>query len=503
MKRRGSGILLHITSLPSMYGIGDMGPAAYGFADFLADTKQSLWQILPLNPTSPVYGNSPYSSFSAFAGNPYLISPELMVKERLLDSVDIESAPKFPSGKVDYTTALAFRERMLSMAYEKAKSDMIFSGDFERFCVKQAYWLDDYCLFMSIKQHLDGAHWNRWPDELRDRSRSALDAYLERLKDKVQEERFRQYIFFRQWNALKIYCESRGIRIIGDIPIYINFDSSDVWSHPDVFRLDDEKRLLTVAGVPPDYFSATGQLWGHPVYNWDLLKETDYAWWIKRIRHNVDMFHMFRLDHFRGFIAYWEVAATETNAVKGRWVEAPARDFFTVLLKHFPCLPLIAEDLGIITPDVRKVMDDFGFPGMKVLLFAFGEDLPSHPYAPHNYVNHCVVYTGTHDNNTIRGWFRREVDAEMRKRLFSYMGREVPEDEIHWDIIRLAMMSVADVVIIPMQDLLGMGEEGRMNLPASRRGNWEWRLRHEELSPELGAKLTAMTTIYGRSDRRA
>ncbi len=498
MERRGSGILLHISSLPSPYGIGDMGPTAYRFVDFLAKAKQNFWQILPLNPTCTVYGSSPYSSFSAFAGNPYLISPELMVEEGILDRADTEVLPAFPGEKVDYGSVTEYKDMILSAAFRKMRRQMNFDSEFERFCSENSYWLDDYSLFISIKQHHNGDEWSRWPEELRDRVQSSLDEWAVKLREQVLKEKFLQYIFFRQWHALKLYCESRNIQIIGDIPIYVNYDSSDVWANPRIFRLDNDKRPLAVAGVPPDYFSATGQLWGHPVYNWDVLKDTGYSWWIKRIEHNLNLFHMFRLDHFRGFVAYWQVSAGEKTATKGRWVEAPAMDFFNTLFRHFTHLPLIAEDLGVITPDVKEVTNLFGFPGMRVLLFAFGEDLPDHPYAPHNYIKNCVVYTGTHDNNTIRGWFKRETTPEVRKRLFTYIGREVSERDIHWEMIRLAMGSVADMVIIPMQDILGLGENKRMNLPSTKSGNWQWRLMPEQVTPLLTTRLSEMTSIYGR-----
>ena len=290
----------------------------------------------------------------------------------------------------------------------------------------------------------------------------------------------------------------KGVHIIGDLPIYVNYDSADVWANPEIFKLTDEKKPVFVAGVPPDYFSSTGQLWGHPVYDWAVLKETGYLWWIKRIEHNLRFFHMFRLDHFRGFVGYWEIHAGEEFATNGHWAEAPARDFFNTIVNHFDHLPIIAEDLGVITPDVREVMELYGFPGMKVLLFAFGEDLPSNPYAPHNYTRNGVAYTGTHDNNTAKGWFNNETSAEDRKRISDYIGHEVSEDQIHWELIKLVMSSVADMVIIPMQDILGLEEDSRMNLPASSDGNWEWRLVPERLSPAITKKLSEMTKIYGR-----
>jgi 4-alpha-glucanotransferase len=320
----------------------------------------------------------------------------------------------------------------------------------------------------------------------------------EDLKDIILREKFLQYIFFNQWYSLRTYCDSINVKIFGDIPIYVNYDSADVWANPEIFNLDIERKPAFVSGVPPDYFSVTGQLWGHPVYKWDVLKKSGYAWWIKRIEHNLKLFDLFRLDHFRGFVGYWEVPADEKTAINGKWVKAPAEDFFKTVLKQFPHISIVAEDLGIITPDVKEVMKKFGFPGMKVLLFAFNGDPRTNPYTPHNHIKHCVLYTGTHDNNTIRGWFKRELDPEGKKRLYEYLGREVTDKTVHHEIIRLAMMSVADMVIIPMQDILGLGEKDRMNLPSTTSGNWEWRLTPEQITPSLVKRLSEMTMIYGR-----
>jgi 4-alpha-glucanotransferase len=486
LEKRGSGILLHITSLPSIYGIGDLGPDSYKFADFLAETHQSFWQILPLNLTCPAYGNSPYSSFSAFAGNSLLISPDRMVKDGFLLESDIQEPPSFSKEKVHYKEVTEYKDKLSE------------HNGFQSFCNENFHWLDDFGLFISIKNHLKGIEWSNWPKDLRDRKKEALKKYAEKLSDNILFEKFLQYIFFSQWFSLKTYCDSKDIKIIGDIPIYVNYDSTDVWANPEIFNLNKEKKPAYVAGVPPDYFSSTGQLWGHPVYNWDVLKESRYSWWIKRIEQNLKLFHMFRLDHFRGFVGYWKVKANEENAINGKWVEAPAEDFFSTLLKHLPKLSIIAEDLGVITPDVKEVINEFGFPGMKVLLFAFGEDLPTNPYAPHNHVKNCIVYTGTHDNNTIKGWFKKELKPEDKERISEYIGRDVSEKTIHWEIIRLGMMSVADIFIVPMQDILGLGEKYRMNLPASANGNWEWRLSEEQLSPSLIKKLLHITKTYGR-----
>jgi 4-alpha-glucanotransferase len=496
MKRRGSGILLHITSLPSPYGIGDLGPEAYRFADFLAETKQSFWQVLPLDPTDTAHGNSPYSSISAFAGNPLLISPQLLVERDLLTPAELD-APSFSPERVNYWAATQYKEKLLQSAYNRQKQQGKEHA-FEKFCHDHAFWLEDYTLFKVLKQHFQGAIWSHWPAEIRDRDAQALQRCKEQFQEQIVKEQFLQYLFFTQWAALQDYCNNKGIQIIGDIPIYVHYDSVDVWAHPELFKLAAEKQPVVVAGVPPDYFSATGQRWGNPVYNWNILQNTRYAWWVKRVKHNLSLFNLVRLDHFRGFVAYWEVPAGEPTAINGKWVEGPAVDFFFTLLTHFPYLPLIAEDLGLITPDVREVMHHFAFPGMKVLLFAFGGDLSTHPYIPHNYTPEYVVYTGTHDTNTVQGWFKNEAQPAEKKRLFAYIGREVPPEQVHWELIRLAMMSVANTAIIPMQDILGLGTEARMNLPSTPEGNWEWRLVPGQLTPALRQQLFDMTVMYGR-----
>ncbi|MBW2146848.1 MAG: 4-alpha-glucanotransferase [Deltaproteobacteria bacterium] len=496
--RRGSGILLHITSLPSPHGIGDFGPWAYKFADFLAETGQSFWQILPLNPTDPVYSNSPYLSTSAFAINPLLISPEFMVRDGLLDKGDVETPCNWPKGRVDYDAVIAYKSTLFHLAYKRFKR-AISRYEYEKFCSEHSNWIEDFALFVALKAHFNGQIWSEWPHEIRDRQPDAVRSLKKELHKRIEMEKFLQYVAFRQWIALKKYCNQRGIHLIGDIPIYVEYQSAECWTNPEVFKLDEGKRPYVVAGVPPDYFSETGQLWGNPVYQWDALKKSGYDWWVQRIKHNVTLFDFVRVDHFRGFVAYWEVPATEQTAVNGRWVEAPAADFFTHLTKKFPCLPIIAEDLGLITPDVREIIQRFEFPGMKLLLFAFGEDMPANPYIPHNLEKNCVVYTGTHDNNTVRGWVESEATPEEKERLFQYLGRDIPAGELHWDMIRLAMMSVANVAIIPMQDILGLGEDARMNLPATTDGNWRWQLVPGQLTPSLADRLLKITEIYGRA----
>ncbi len=497
--RRGSGILLHITSLPAPFGIGDLGDSSYRFADFLAETKQSYWQILPLSPTDPVGGaNSPYSSTSAFAGSTLMISPQLLQQDGYLTAAHLEKIPPLPDRYVDYVRVTECRRELYDLAYANFKQKKA-KHDYERFCADNAHWLDDFAQFVALKAHFHGAVWSDWPVELRDRHAESLKYMQGQLQERIEREKFLQFVFFEQWQALKTYCNERGIQFIGDIPIYVSYDSADVWTHPELFKLNWEKKPYVVAGVPPDYFSRTGQLWGNPIYNWDAAKAGGYSWWIQRIGHNLRLFDMVRIDHFRGFVGFWEVPAGEPTAINGRWVDAPVMDFFTALYKRFPNLPIIAEDLGVITPDVREVMHKFEFPGMRVLLFAFDDSLPRNPYAPHNHVKNCLVYTGTHDNNTARGWFENEADQSSRERFFSYIGKQVPAEQVGWEFSRLAMASVAGIAILPMQDILGLDASSRMNLPSTVQGNWQWRLLPNELTPELKRRLREMTEIYGRA----
>ncbi|MGD9015424.1 MAG: 4-alpha-glucanotransferase [Candidatus Omnitrophota bacterium] len=499
MKKRGSGILLHITSLPSAFGIGDLGPEAFRFVDFLAETKQSFWQILPLNPTELIHGSSPYHSISAFAHNHLLISPELLIQDGLLDNKNLQFLPNYPKAKVDYQAVSADRGKILNLAYQRFKKKRQGKHEYEKFCSDNSYWLKDYALFVALKDHFSGKIWNQWPADIRDKKCEVIKSLNKQHQDKIEMEKFIQYVFIKQWLSLKHYSNQKGIKIIGDMPIYVELNSAEAWVNPDIFKLDSQKKPYVVAGVPPDYFSKTGQLWGNPLYRWDKLKERGYDWWIQRIRHNLKLVDILRIDHFRGLVAYWEVLASEKTAIKGSWVEAPAVDLFNKLTERFPNLPLIAEDLGIITPDVREVMQRFGLPGMKVLLFAFGEDNPAHPYLPHTYNNNCVVYTGTHDNNTARGWFDKEAKPEDKKRLFEYLGRKVKTKEAAWELIHLAMKSAANIAIFPMQDILGLGQVARMNKPATKKGNWQWRLLSKQLSLSLTKKLSKITEDCARA----
>ncbi len=500
MKTRRSGILLHPTSLPSPFGIGDLGPGAYRFAEFLAAAGQTVWQLLPLNPTVPIYGNSPYSGPSVFAGSPLLISPELLEEDGLLDFDDLRGYPSMGEDRVPYAGVLEQKGRLLQLAYERFRA--IRGGtrplEFERFCNANDHWLRDYSLFVALKERHGGVAWSDWPVEIRDRDEAALQSWEHELADRIGLERFIQFTFYSQWTALKRHCNALNIQLMGDAPIYVSYDSADVWANPGLFKLGDDKKPRVVAGVPPDYFSETGQLWGNPVYDWERLASTRYDWWVKRLGFCMRLYDLVRLDHFRGFVGYWEVPASEKTAVNGKWVEAPANHFFGVLLQRYPFLPLVAEDLGVITADVREIMQRFGFPGMKVLLFAFG-NVAENLAAPHHHTRDNVVYTGTHDNNTTRGWFQTEAREDELRNLSRYLGRPIEQDTVAWELIRLAMMSVANLAVIPMQDVLGLGAEARMNTPSITYGNWEWRMKEGALTGALAEKLLDYSRLYNRA----
>jgi 4-alpha-glucanotransferase len=499
MKKRRSGVLFHITSLPSEYGIGDFGPGAYTFVDFLKKTEQRYWQILPITATDPGTGNSPYCCVSAYAGNKYLISPRLLYRDGLLTRRDIASVPVFPQKRVNFSQVISYKEKLFHTAFVRFQKNKKYKRGYKKFCAANKNWLDDYCLFITLKNRCENSVWSSWHSGLRDRKPAALRKAKKLFHETIEFEKFLQYIFFRQWSLLKKYCNKKGIQIIGDIPIYVDYNSVDVWKHPEIFKLNRSKKPTHVSGVPPDYFSRTGQLWGNPVYRWRVLKKKRYNWWIARIAYNLGLFDFVRIDHFRGFVAHWEVKAGRKTARRGKWVRNSARDFLTTLVDRFSRDRIIAEDLGTITPDVRKLIKDFGFPGMKVLLFAFNQGPDTSLYLPHNHIRHCLVYTGTHDNNTIRGWFENEATQRAKKRLFRYLGRNVSKSTLHWEMIRLCMASVADTVIIPMQDILGLGESARMNRPATGEGNWQWRLTPQHISSSLIKKLRDITETYART----
>jgi len=498
MDKRHSGILLHITSLPSKYGIGDMGPFAYAFVDFAASCGQRYWQILPINPTDSINSNSPYSCSSAFAGNPLLISPEMMVIENFLQPSDLNTAVPVGGEKVEYAKAGAFKEKIFNKAYRRfqKREDR---QDFDNFVSSEHYWLEDFALFTVIKSIHGGLSWKEWSGPLKTRQPQALEGFAARYSADLERVKFIQYLFFRQWHKLKSYANSKSIAIIGDIPIYVNYDSVEVWRHPSFFKIDREGNLKFISGCPPDYFSRTGQRWGNPVYNWAHLKKVRYSWWIERINHDLQLFDHLRIDHFRGFAGFWQIPAQEKLAVFGQWVRGPGVHFFKVLAKHFKCLPIIAEDLGEITPDVIELMEKFGFPGMRVLLFAFNGDTNSNPHVPANYPAHCVAYTGTHDNNTVQGWYHREAKPFEKANISRVLQTKFTSRNLHWTMIEVLMRSRAQTVIIPMPDFLGLREEARMNTPATKVNNWQWRLKANALSLRLSRKIARIMKKTDRS----
>jgi 4-alpha-glucanotransferase len=494
---RSSGILVHPSSFPSRFGIGDFGEEAYRFLDFLADGKQKIWQILPLGPTG--YGNSPYMCYSALAGNPLLISPEKLIEAGWLSEEDLVNLPDFPVDRVDYDLVIATKIPLLKQAAQnfKAKAKKTDLLEYQTFCQQQT-WLDDYALFMALKDANEGESWHLWESDIAQRQTEAMQKWTIELSEEIYYHKFAQYIFFSQWQALKEYANENDIKIFGDIPIYVSHDSADVWSQPEIFCLDEETgEVEQMAGVPPDYFSATGQLWGNPVYNWEKLEKTNFRWWIDRVKATLEQVDILRIDHFRGFEAFWAVPRGEETAIEGEWIEAPGDKFFQVLAEKLGELPIIAEDLGVITPEVEALRDKYQFPGMKVLQFAFDSDR-ANPFLPFNYLQrNCVVYTGTHDNDTTVGWYTAR-SIEERERVSDYLGCIEPEG-IHWSLIRLAMGTVANTAIFPLQDIFGLGADSRMNIPSTAEGNWSWRYSSDMLIPWLSDRLQHLTHLYGRA----
>lgn len=492
---RSSGVLLHPSSLPGKYGIGDLGEYAYRFVDWLEQAGQTAWQILPLGPTS--YGDSPYQTLSAFAGNPNLISLDHLVAEGWLTADDLADVPDFPAERVDYGWVIGYFNEKLNLAWANFEKNATAEQKqaFETWRAENASWLDDFVLFAALKDSHGGQPWVEWePDEaLRDSD--TLTKAHETHRQRINEHSFRQWVFSVQWSALKAYANGKGIRLIGDIPIFVAHDSSDVWANQKGFHLDEQGNPTVVAGVPPDYFSVTGQRWGNPLYRWDVMKADGYQWWVSRIRATLESVDIVRIDHFRGFEAYWEIPAEEPTAVKGEWVPGPGADFFQAIQEQLGQLPIIAEDLGVITEGVDKLRRDFNLPGMKVLQFAWSD--PSNPFLPHNHGFDSVVYSGTHDNNTSVGWWNDEADDHARQFMQDYLGKAVTDP--NWELIRLGMVSIANTFIAPMQDILSLGREGRMNTPGVESGNWGWRMTLEQLENQ-GARdlLGRLTYLYRR-----
>ena len=490
---RKSGILMHISSLPGGYGVGSMGAAAYAFVDFLVAAGQSCWQILPLSPTG--YGDSPYQSFSTFAGNHYLIDLDILIEEGLLRAEELEGIDwGADPGRVDYGKLYNERARLLKLAFGRFEEN----EEFREFVRDNSLWLEDYALFMAIKEHFRGRDWQNWSVSLLMRLRPVMEAYREELRESIHFQYFVQYEFFRQWRALRSYANSKGIRIIGDVPIYVPLDSADVWANPELFQLDASRRPTVVAGCPPDGFSADGQLWGNPIYDWDKMHAERYHWWIRRMKAAAKMYDVVRFDHFRGFESYWAVPADAKTAAAGEWRKGPGMDFVGAVKRALPDLHIIAEDLGFVTPEVKKLLSDSGYPGMKVMEFAFDTREPSaKDYLPHCYPSNSVVYSGTHDNLTLKQWFDETCEEDVQNAI-GYLGLNEQEGYV-WGVIRGAMSSVSDLCIIQMQDYLQIGAEGRMNHPGTlTSANWTWRAKEGFATAELAKKIRSLTERYGR-----
>lgn len=492
--QRKSGVLLHPTSLPGPYGIGTLNPAAYQWLDFLARARQQLWQLLPLGPTG--YGDSPYQSFSSFAGNPYLISLEQLVEEGFLAQSTLDQAPKFSPDLVDYGAIYAWKLPLLRSvsATFRQNGSTEKQDEFAQFCADNGAWLDDFALFMALKDAHNGAPWNQWEMDLRGRKAAAIKRATDAQSDAIYGHKFNQWLFYRQWDWLRSYANERGIQIVGDIPIFVAMDSVDAWTNPSEFFLDEAFQPSVVAGVPPDYFSETGQLWGNPLYRWDKMRANDYAWWQRRIQAALRLYDIVRVDHFRGFANYWEVPASEATAVNGRWMDGPGAHFFEVIQRELGSLPIIAEDLGEIDQAVLDLRDQFSLPGMKVLQFAFGGDAGNH-FLPHNYTPNFVVYTGTHDNDTTVGWFDTSPE-HLQDHLRRYLRTD--GSDVAWHLIEAAFSSTAATAIVPLQDLLRLDTHARMNLPGRASGNWGWRYQADQLNDELADQLRDLTELYGR-----
>ncbi|HEY2588315.1 MAG TPA: 4-alpha-glucanotransferase [Tepidisphaeraceae bacterium] len=491
--RRSGGVLMHVTSLPGPYGIGDLGPSAHAWVDALADAGQAWWQVLPLGPAGE--GNSPYNCYSAFAGNPNLISPDALVAEGLVTRSDLRTLPS-KADRADFGRSSHFRRELLDLAWRNFRGGAArkLRGGFDQFRSESAAWLDDFSLFMALREAHAGQSWTQWPKDLVLRRAPALREARQKLRDEIDRQQFSQFLFFRQLGHLRDHAKRRGVKLIGDVPIFVSPESADVWANPHLFRLDAHRRPKVVAGVPPDYFSKTGQRWGNPLYNWPAHQRENFRWWVARVRASLAQADLLRIDHFRGFAACWEIPASAPTAQKGRWVKSPGEAMLRTFQKELGGLPLIAEDLGLITPDVEALRDGFGLPGMRVLQFAFGGD-SANPHLPHNAVPNSIMYTGTHDNDTTTGWWRSAPKDQKAK-----ARRYAPglEKDIPCEMIRLAWASVSNVAITPVQDLLGLGSKARMNTPGQAEGNWGWRMPETAKVDRPLERLAELTELYGR-----
>jgi 4-alpha-glucanotransferase len=497
MDTRTAGILLHPTSLPGKYGIGDLGKNAYKFIDFLKNSGQSLWQIFPLGPTG--YGDSPYQCFSAFAGNPLLINPDLLCEKGLLDDSDLKDVPFFDPKNIEFGETIKYKTKLLEQAYSNFKNNGVELGkNFNKFCDNNKSWLDDYSLFMAVKSHHNGVQWTEWSEDISLRKSCAVKEWTNKLSDEIQYQKFVQFLFNDQWMNLKNYANEKGIKIIGDLPIFIAYDSSDCWANKELFSVDENGKLETVAGVPPDYFSETGQLWGNPLYRWDAMEKNDFAWWRRRFENLFAMVDIVRIDHFRGFDAYWEIPGDAETAINGKWIKAPGKKLFESIKKHLGKLPIIAEDLGVITKSVAELRDEFEFPGIKILQFAFGPD-GDKKFLPHNHIPNCIVHTGSHDNDTTKGFFDKAKEKEPEIYNWAQQYLNFNGEDMCDAAIKAVYASVANTVVIPMQDVLNLGGKARMNFPGKLGGNWTWRFTWDQISKELETKYMTLVDIYERT----
>jgi len=499
--KRSAGILLHITSLPSAFGIGDLGPEAFAFINFLKKSKQTFWQLLPLNPVSKDQAYSPYSSHSAMAGNTLLISPEQLVKEKLLTKADIKNATLPAKKQVAFSEAERVKCALFDKAYAnfKKQNDKEAGKQFTSFCNNEAYWLDDFALYVCLKAFHQQQPWFKWSKEYKTRDANVVKTFVETYADDIEKVKWLQWIFLKQYIQLKQYANERGIQLFGDMPFYVGYDSAEVWSHPEIFSIDKNGKAIYVAGVPPDLFNENGQLWGMPVFRWDVLQEQNFDWWVKRMKKNIQLFDLLRLDHFRAFASYWQVKATEQTAKKGKWIQGPGVEIFEVFKNRFGQLPFVAEDLGDINDAVYELRDAYELPGMNVLQFAFGDNMAQSPYIPHHHIRQSIVYTGTHDNNTTIGWFKTLPAGDLQ-RIEQYCGEKVNAKSI-WKLFnRLAYASVSNIAILPVQDVLGLDEKARMNLPAAIEKNWLWRLLPNQLNEEVSIYLKELCKVYDRTN---
>lgn len=502
-KKRDAGILLPVASLPSAYGIGDVGCAAKAFVDFLSAGKQSLWQILPINPVSEQSSYSPYGSYSAMAGNILLLDPNWFYEHGLVTVAEVKHAVVKQDNTIKYTLACTRKNKLFDTAWNtyKKKNPTDIVKQYTSFCTKEKSWVDDFASYVVLKKNFNNLPWYNWPPEYAEYNKKAIKRFIQEHSDEYEKVKWLQFVFALQWEKLKMYCRKANVQLFGDMPFYVGTDSVDVWSNRDIFNIANDGTILKNAGVPPDYFSETGQLWNMPTFRWSVLTQQGYKWWIKRLAKNLEYFNLLRLDHFRAFHSYWEVPEGASTAIDGKWVKGPGANFFKIAAKHLPAMPFVAEDLGDNMAGPYILRERLKFPGMKVLQFAFGDNMATSVDIPHNYIEHCIAYTGTHDNNTTKGWYTTEADIQTKKRLVQYYGRKISKEHVHLDMIRMVYSSVAKTAIIPMQDVLGLDGQTRINTPGTDKNNWLWRLTKGQINESVSGLLAKWARLYNRSNQ--